>query len=270
MWIDENKCKLCLVTSRSSDLIKLGKNEFLPQMLKIIASRLENDRYTSRDEIFTQTFNDLKELINDTDPYRSLKNSLNKLGKELAEVLRRELQEKDWDIDLALKFSVNANIIDTSVLGYEPKDLKEAIWDDPIKLGDVKIPKQDRIYLVLDNSGEAYIDLLLAESLKRHGYDVKTVARSESYEIDVTRDDMKVDITTPSNIPSVKFLNDGFIIAKGIANLEAYISINNPPPALLLFRTKCDVLSFKFRVKKNTPIIATGEYARKILLSQSS
>ncbi|MBP1357478.1 MAG: DUF89 family protein [Sulfolobus sp.] len=269
MWIDEGRCRLCLVSSRTSDLIKLNEVNVLPQALRIIAKMLEEEKNT-RDEIFVETFNGIKRLINNEDPYESLKRDLNKLGQELSIELRKVLEENQWNLELAMKFSASANIIDTSVLGYEPKELREAIWDQPVKFGEVALPSKDTtIYFILDNSGEAYVDLLFIEALKKSKYDVKTVIREKSYEIDVTPKEFKADIITPSNYSPVKYIRDGFIIAKGIANLEAYISLENSPPALLLFRTKCDVLSMKFRVRKNTPIIAEGYYAKKLLSTKS-
>lgn len=269
MWIDEGKCRLCLISSRTSDLIKLNEIDFIPQALRMIAKMLEEEKKT-RDEIFVESFNGIKGLINNEDPYMSLKRDLNKLGQELSIELRKVLEENQWNLELAMKFSASANIIDTSVLGYEPKELREAIWDEPVKFGEVALPSKDTtIYFILDNSGEAYVDLLFIEALKKSKYDVKTVIREKSYEIDATTKEFKADIITPSNYSPVKYIRDGFIIAKGIANLEAYISIENSPPALLLFRTKCDVLSMKFRVRKNTPIIAEGYYAKKLLSTKS-
>ena len=154
--------------------------------------------------------------------------------------------------------------MDTSVLGYRPKKLEEAVWDLPAIEEYVDLPSH--VYYVLDNAGEAQIDLVVAEALERNGVKPTFVVRSEPYEIDVVEEDLasyKV-IKTPGNISPVRWLREGFILAKGIANFEAYIEWGTVP-ALLLFRAKCEVLSRVFSVPRNAPIIITGEQAKSII-----
>jgi uncharacterized protein with ATP-grasp and redox domains len=47
--------------------------------------------------------------------------------------------------------------------------------------------------------------------------------------------------------------------------LEAYLENEVKLDSLHLFRAKCDVLAEKFKVKKNMPIIISGQRAYKIL-----
>ncbi len=260
--IDE-KCNLCLIENRVKDLINLKKQDKIPYLLKNLSYQLKSNK--DRDSLFVDTFNYIKKLIKDKDPYKDLKMNLNKIGKEASLMIRKELIENNWDLNLALKFSASANIIDTNVLGYEYIDLKEALHDEVKVLSDIDLPNDKVIYLVLDNSGEAYIDLLLKEALIKKGYNVKTVIRKNSYEIDVTSNEMDADIIIEGNYSPIKKVDDGFIIAKGIANLEAYLFSNKKIDSLHLFRAKCEVLADRFNVKKNTPIIINGKKLLKIL-----
>jgi len=54
------------------------------------------------------------------------------------------------------------------------------------------------------------------------------------------------------------YLDDGFIIAKGIANAEAYIEFGKQP-SIHLLRAKCDVIANLFNVKKNSILIVSGD-----------
>ncbi|AFZ70689.1 hypothetical protein Calag_0966 [Caldisphaera lagunensis DSM 15908] len=260
--IDE-KCKLCLIENRVKDLIRLKGGDKIPYLLKDLSYQLESNK--DRDSLFVDSFNYIKKLIKDEDPYKELKMNLNKIGKEASLIVRKELIENNWNLDLALKFSASANIIDINVLGYEYVDLKDALHDEVKVYEKINLPKEKEIYLIFDNSGEVYIDLLLKESLIKNGYNVKTVIRKNSYEIDVTSDEIDADIIIDGNYSPIKKINEGFIIAKGIANLEAYLFSNKKIDTLHLFRAKCEVLAERFNVKKNTPIIISGKNLLNVL-----
>ncbi|MGC8573640.1 MAG: carboxylate--amine ligase [Caldisphaera sp.] len=259
----DKRCKLCLIESRVNDLIKLGNDDKIPELLEEISRNLKTNK--NRDELFVDTFNYIKKLVKNDDPYNYIKNYLNEIGKKASLLIKEKLIKNNWDINLALKFSAAANIIDSNVLGYEPIDINKALYDEPKIFGEIKIPKNETIYLVLDNSGEVYIDLLLKETLIKNGYKVKTVMRKESYEIDVSmNNEILPDIVVDGNYSPLKSINNGFLIAKGIANLEAYLFSNHTLSTLHLFRAKCFVLADKFNVAKNTPIIINGEDLLKI------
>jgi len=126
------------------------------------------------------------------------------------------------------------------------------------------------VYIAVDNAGEAAVDILLAEALRANGYEVKLAVRSETYEIDVIGEELESTtgievVKTPGNKPPVLYLNEGFIIAKDIANLEAHLEDKETIETLHLLRAKCDVLAAMFKIPKNAPIIATGKTIRELL-----
>ncbi|MEM1645018.1 MAG: ARMT1-like domain-containing protein [Ignisphaera sp.] len=268
MWIN-SFCKLCLIYSRTKDLINLGKEDKIPDLLIHLANIIRCSK--SRSSAFVESFNVVKSLVNSSDPYIEVKAALNDVGKKLSNIAEKYLEERGWSIKKAMRLSAAANIIDTSVLGYEAKNLEEALWDKPAIEENIVIPKDEEIYFVLDNAGEALIDMLLVKALKIHGYNVSIVVRRESYEIDVLKSDLKnVEvIETPGSISPIYYIENGFIIAKGIANAEAYIEVRNTP-SIHLLRTKCDVLSKAFNVAKNSTLIISGSTLRRILLKSST
>lgn len=260
LWLDK-LCKLCLVHSRTKDLIDLGCPEKVPQLLRFLADVIGK----SRTEAFSESFDYIKVLLNSADPYKERKKELNKATEPVAYNIRRYLAHKSWNLKEALRISAAANIIDTSVLGYESRDLVEAIWEKPALEEHIEIPKN--VYIILDNAGEALIDVALAEIMKRRGHEVIMVVRKESYEIDVLRDDLEAEgieiMETQGSTPPVLHVN-GFLIAKGIANLEACIE-RGRMESLHLFRAKCDVLARMFKVPKNAPVIISRSKVEQYL-----
>ncbi|MEL9990414.1 MAG: ARMT1-like domain-containing protein [Thermoproteus sp.] len=260
MWL-ENECKLCLIHSRTSDLVKLGGVPQLPKLLSYLSQAVGRD---SRSEAFAESFKVVAALLESNDPYADYKKRLAEIGREVAAVVERKLEEAKWDLRLALRVAAAANIIDSNVLGYRPRRLEVAVWDEPAIEEHVDLP--ERLYYVIDNEGEAQIDYVVMEALRRNGITPVPVARSEPYEIDVVADSNFV--STPGNISPVRWIKEGFILAKGIANAEAYLEWGAGKPALLLFRAKCDVLARRLGVEKNASIIITGDSFRRILGSR--
>jgi len=272
LWIN-SLCILCLIYSRTKDLVTLGRNDKIPDMLNFLADVIKST--SSRSQAFTQTFNFVKNIVNNSDPYASTKKSLSIIGLKLAEIVEKYLEEKKWDLREAMRLSAAANIVDTSVLGYEGKDLEVSLFDEPVVEEFVDIPRDNEVYVVLDNAGEALIDIVLAKAFKINGYKVSIVVRKESYEIDVLKYDISevVDnidiIETPGNISPIYYIDRGFVVSKGIANMEAYIEVGKIP-SIHLLRAKCEVLSKVFNVPKNSPLIVTGETLKNIFSKYST
>jgi len=265
LWIDKALCKLCLVCSRTRDLVNLGCPECIPKLLRFLAGIMEMDRT----DAFSESFDYIKKLLGSRDPYERRKRELNEAAGAIANDVRTHLAGKNWNIYEALRISAAANVVDTSVLGYESKSLVEAVWEKPAVEEQVELPK--RIYLVLDNAGEALIDVVMAEALIRRGHEVTLVVRSESYEIDVLKGDVNSEVEiveTPGSKPPILYI-DGFVIAKGIANAEACME-REAMRSLHLFRAKCDVLAEMFGVPKGAPIIISGGKMRELCLRRGN
>ncbi|MDK6029125.1 ARMT1-like domain-containing protein [Ignisphaera sp. 4213-co] len=265
MWIDNDYCKLCLIYSRSKDLIDLGCGNKLPALLKKLAKIVDEEN--SRSKAFTSSFEYIKRVVKNKDPYQEKKNVLKEIGKRIAQNIEKHIASVNWDIREALRISAAANIIDTNVLGYENvHSLDEAIWDKPVIEDIPDIPKNEDIYLVLDNAGEAEVDKVLAKTLIHNGYKVFIVVRSKPYEIDVTIKDFEESnfniISTPGSISPIAYIDKGFVIAKGIANAEAYAEFGKTK-SLHLLRAKCDVIAKKFGVPKNSVLILSGDRIKK-------
>ena len=260
MWLDK-RCILCLIHSRVSDAVKLGRTDIVPDLLERLRTRVTDP---SRSRAFSASFTDLAQLMNLRDPYREVKERLREVGRRAAEIARRIVAGSGWDIRVAARVSAAANIIDSNVLGYTPTPLDKSLMDEPAI--EEWVEPGEKVAIVLDNMGEAEVDAVLAEALERSGRKPILVVRSEPYEIDVTAMDAASSYpiyVAPGNQPPVMTSlpqADTYVI-KGIANFEAFIEARPRISALLLLRAKCDVLPDMFSVPRNAPLVIRGETA---------
>jgi len=248
-------------------LVRFGAVEGIPRMLRFAADVIE--RGCGRTKAFVETFEEVKRITGRDDPYAEAKRKLASLGREVAMRVERRLAELGWSISEALRVSAAANIIDTSILGYEARELDDAVLNDRPEIAEIPELRGVReVVIALDNAGEAQIDLLLARALSENGYTVEVAVREKPYEIDVTARDMQTKgfdvVETPGSDPPVIHVRSGYMMAKGIANLEA--ALEHGVNALLLFRAKCVVLSDRLKVRRGAPILAETEKIRQMLL----
>ncbi|MEM1600752.1 MAG: ARMT1-like domain-containing protein [Sulfolobales archaeon] len=262
MWVS-SYCKLCLVQSRCLDLLKLSGEGLIPQLLKYLGDIVELPHSS---EAFAKSFTYVKSLLRSEDPYKDVKDLLSVSAAVIAGKVRKYLDSVGWDLARVLEFSAAANVVDTSVLGFEPKELEDVIWDKPA-INEFRKLSDSRVVIALDNAGEFEVDLILAEALVRNGFEVVLAVRSESYEVDMTYDGVvrrvlpngvRV-VATPGNMPPAAYVRDGFLISKGIANAEAYVELNHHVKSLHLLRVKCEVLSKLFSVPKGSSLILDGD-----------
>ncbi len=239
----------------------------------------------TRTELFVESF---RILYGSNDPYANEKNGYNRIFLRMLSDLAPRLD----DPAEALKILSWANSVDIPAPWYAvaPRDILEGAT--PVGLGFREAVKlvstAKRIAIVLDNAGEAVVDIAYAIKLANKGVEVALAARSKPYEVDVTVAEAKklVEIVSrelgvskpdievygtgthypPTAVSEVTSVLNTFdaILVKGIANLEAFIEYKllDPNRTIILFRAKCPVLSSIFGVPLKTPIIA---HARRVL-----
>jgi len=272
-------CILCLLECRLRDLIKLGVSEnSIGTSICKIKDLLRYDRTTA----FVESFEIIKRVTGKIDPYADTKKRL----KTLAEKVLRKMNSVIKSINFIhlIRIAAAANVFDTQVLGYvfneatvEYRLIHEKPLIDETNL--INWHKIKHIVYILDNHGEAVFDRFVISKLIEQGYNVTVIVRGSAYEIDVTIDDaleLFKDISV--NIVSVKgsypalyahkasreILNtleeSDIIIAKGIANLEAYLDSKKriDKQILFLLRAKCPVISALLKVPRSASIAVTN------------
>ncbi len=236
--------------------------------------------------IATELFRDVKKFLNDPDPYREIKHEANqngmKLYSELKEVMS-SLPSRDRLIT-ATKAALLGNSIDLGVSGYEPPNARELASMvsevEVVGISEVKalenVGGKTIIYL-LDNCGEAALDKVLAEELRRRGAYVVAVVKSGSFQNDVTVSDVSDlqlhesfdDVIESGTDGSSIFVGElsrdlrsylrqaDLIVSKGMAHYE-YLSefeVSAGTPVVYMLRAKCDPIARNLRVSKNDYVV---------------
>ncbi|MEB3825056.1 MAG: ARMT1-like domain-containing protein [Desulfurococcales archaeon] len=260
-------CWSCLVKSRG-----LGKAELESEL----ADSMWDKASSSRTRAFIESYSIMAERLG----YDPLKEEKARLNEEALEVVDRDFIGR-LDFRGILKVMAAANAVDWGLEGYR-FSIRELLdgWSEALVM-DYPYTEADSVVVVLDNAGEAVVDLLAAERLKELGFNVVVVARSEFYETDITVDEavelshrMGLNLTIigtgsrypgtfypelPYNLKGLLEYSD-IVLAKGIANLEA--ASESMPLGLSgkfyhLLRAKCIPISEVFDVDVGTPLVTS-------------
>ncbi|OYT53492.1 MAG: hypothetical protein B6U76_08470 [Desulfurococcales archaeon ex4484_217_2] len=280
-------CIPCIITVRTRELRELPIREqkkfhILRHILKYLASYANTEANITR--LATQTFRILKELSGYRDPYANEKEKANKVALSFAEKIKKEITpyEVKEKLCFLIKLAVLGNALDFGVAGYKydiDKILAEIdtmnIHIDDTGILIQMIMKSRKIVYLLDNAGEAVFDKLLVDELVDLGKRVVVVAKSGSFQNDITYDEAlrlgfhrkAILVETGSDSSSIfpeetrsKVLNEilsaDVVIAKGMAHYEHLTTerIIRKPVAYLL-KAKCEVIARDLSVPVGSYIV---------------
>jgi len=284
--LDPLECVLCLVHGRLQSL--RGDLGLEARMLGYIASLVA--KWSSRTDVFVESYDYMLRLLGELDPYRSRKERLNAAAAKIVAGLSID----EMDAAELLSLMAAANGVDIDMPGYRVDDSRvfRGLRDQPQWLGvsaeeaAERVAAAERIVVVLDNAGEAVVDVVAASRLAGlAGARLYLVARSLPYEVDVTVREVveirdryapraevvgtggRFPVFSPRSSPEARRLLQGrntVVLAKGIANLEAYM--DNPSSVadgvfpLFLLRAKCGPLAQFFDVALADPVAAAGDW----------
>lgn len=266
------KCIPCIVNARAREIInysKLSDEEkirALSKLLKVISDNSSPN--VSTITLATIGFRAVKELIGDNDPYREYKALSNKIARELLDYVLKEAGSLEGyeRFRFLVITSINANAIDPGVppFHYDPKELKKALTRKDLDVDQTRgiyeaIRRARHVVFMLDNAGEAVFDKILVEEIVKLGPKVVVLAKSEPYQNDVTVNDAielgfdKVAEVVGTGSDYGGPLPEGLskeakellaktdlIIAKGMANYEAFLYAPPKKPVAHLFKAKCE------------------------------
>lgn len=226
--------------------------------------------------VATKAFRIVKELTGDEDPYRAYKEESYRLGEELArEAARRAESLTGFErFKFLLKASTAANLLDPGApLGVHPGQLLEraerlVFARDETEQFYLHLLQTDKVSYLLDNAGEAHLDKLVIDEIARMGIKVRVFAKGAPYQNDVTYDEAlrlglgehaelistETDAAGPVRelIPGhvwEKMVDADLIVAKGMANFEAFLDNPPPKPLFAMLVAKCGPVAEAARVK---------------------
>jgi uncharacterized protein with ATP-grasp and redox domains len=269
-------CVDCLLSRVSLECMLCGADaEQSDKAVRICRQVMEELRNQplSHPQIATRIHRRAYELLKNPDPFFELKQSGNRQAMEVCQEVRGRLHTFRDIVHAA----VIANIFDYGVKGHEVTTDFFSFFNDEINK-DLYIDDTDRIlplcrkvvYLT-DNCGEIVFDKLLIRYLKAQGAYITLAAKETPILNDATLEDARalgldriVDrITTtgggsraeigfnPELIPDdlkEAIENCTIIIAKGMANFESIMEIDNLPPVAYLLAAKCGPVAHELGV----------------------
>ena len=276
-WLlDSETCLQCLFGSRE----KLGLGH---EKIQEILAKYRG----SRTRVFVETYRVLR--VDGMDPLRSAKQKLNNqaLGA-LEELAPRILEEQD--LLNVLGAAALANSVDIWLPGRSETGL--------VLEGRVRFVNAERarrilgnaglVAYLLDNSGEAVVDIVAALRLAMEGKEVVLVARGEPYELDVTAEEAQrllVEVarrlrmsTKRVRVVSTGSAYPGFatglvsskvayllvdadaVVSKGIANYEALVEYCStvPEKTIVALRAKCAPIARILGAERDEAVVAAG------------
>lgn len=283
------QCIPCIINARTREIIRseLGREEKIEAELELIRLMLkEVHSQVSTIRIASEGFRLVKRIIKDPDPYKEYKEASNRLALKMLPKVRkrlRGLEGYERFRTLAL-ICVNANLLDPGAppFTYEVKNLGDTLFEGSFVLDQTKeiyeaLMKARRIAFLLDNAGEAIFDKLLVKEISDMGIEVIVMAKSGAYQNDVTYEEAKAlgfeEVATrlvgmgsdyagplPEALsPEAKRILDDadLIVAKGMANYEAFLYSPPRRPVAHLLKAKCIPIasSLGVRVRDNVAVL---------------
>ncbi len=286
--IIQSECIPCQVQVRYRDLAKLVSSEedrieFLKNIAKLLIKELDKGN-RSAPLIATKLYRYIKSALKNEDPYWNEKIKANLEGLRLYEKFRELLENSDDELILAVKIALIGNSIDFGVAQYDVPKIEELCnalnymrLHGINNLQLLNNVENKLILYLMDNSGEAALDKILAEVLRRRRAKVIGVVKGGAFQNDVTirevdmlrlHESFDEIVSTGTDAASIfideiseelkKYLmNCDLIIAKGMAHLEYITEIQRviDKPVMYLVKAKCRPIANYLKVNVGDYVI---------------
>lgn len=279
------ECIPCILTVRMKEILESGlpEEEKMKAVIELLTTFVKHiNPEISTIELASKSFSLIKRLLMNSDPYKEYKSNSNSVVESLTPIILSRVENLSLHERLKALFiiSINANILDPGAPPFTKnlEQLKLGLLDDKLTLDDTGrilslIEKSRRILYILDNAGEAVIDKLIINELVSTGKNVIVLAKGGAYQNDITYEEaLEMDfgevaevMSTGSDYAAVlldrassKVLevikSVDLIIAKGMANYEAFLYTPPPTPVAHLFIAKCKPVASTLNVPVGSKI----------------
>jgi len=279
------RCIPCIINARVNEILRsnIDDNEKIQAIIELLRFIIKEAKPgTSTIYLASEGFRLVKKLTRNIDPYREYKKRSNELAYELLPDVIKYLERlSGYEKFRALALiTVNANSLDPGVppFTHEIEELRKTLLQGDFVIDETKkvysmLDDIDKVAFLLDNAGEAVFDKLLVEELVRYGIEVIVIAKSGTYQNDVTYEEaielgfneIAHVVGTGSDyggpLPDAlseeakRVLNSvDLIVAKGMANYESFLYSPPPRPVFHLFKAKCVPVASTLNVEKGANI----------------
>jgi len=246
------QCIPCIYSARAREVLTSSVPDWEKMyVLTALAAELSRaNPFSSTIRLATETYRLVKQGMRNPDPYYEFKRESNKLVAERLMPLLNEKVERFAGYELfreLLVASIAANSLDPGVPGYEKLDvnLNVKLGRDESREAYELLKEARRIVYVLDNAGEALVDLEVVKLLRNLGVEVWVLAKSQPYQNDYARvigtgSDAAGPLPGELSSEALDALSTAdVIIAKGMAAFESFEEWAPPKPVVHVLRAKC-------------------------------
>ncbi len=280
------ECVMCILNVRAGEILNScldanAKLEAIRELTKYIAEVAKPGTLTTT--LASLGFRKVKTLTGNEDPYLQLKIEADRAAEKAVKLLiNRLVGLSDEDrFRLAAISSINANLIDPGIAGYDFSldELREVIFNDELAIDDLheiyrKVNTAKIVVYLLDNAGEAVFDKVLMTEIKRKGAKVYAVVKGRAYQNDVSVKDAEriglgtvVDaiLSTENDFSSLvpgtysRKIDEitskaDLVIAKGMAHYETLSEIDIGRPVAFLLKAKCGPVAASLNVRPGSNV----------------
>ncbi len=282
----QSECIKCQVVVRYRDILRVTGDEEVRVMLLSNVIRILSEEVLRGNRIMplvaTKLFRYIKRASGVEDPYADEKIKADLMCLRALEVLRDVLDDVSDDLErlrFCIRCALVGNSIDVGVSSYEQLDVNAIVSSigtmNVYGIDDIDIVRGKRILYLLDNSGEAALDKLLAEELRRHDNEVIAVVKSRPFQNDVTiseadvlklRESFDDVIETGTDAASIvldeisddlreELRSCDLIISKGMAHYEYLTEIKIEKTAIYMLKAKCRPVASSLGVPLNSYVV---------------
>jgi uncharacterized protein with ATP-grasp and redox domains len=283
------ECIPCMVSVRSREILasSLSSEEKVRAQIHILEKYLELlSLETPNVHIATELFREVKRLTGQENPYKSVKDLMNRIALQILQ----SLEAKVWGVKdeverfrAACAASIAGNIFDVGVLGhsYEPSttskeiELPHLVIDETANIRK-RLLESPRVLYLCDNAGEIAFDKILVREIQGLGAEVTVVVKGGCYQNDATiedalavgmekvADNLITTGTDASGINLEEFSKDfmerleeaRLIVLKGMAYFESHkeLKVKTGKPLALLLAAKCEPIARLLKVRKGDAV----------------
>lgn len=208
----------------------------------------------------------LRGVVGHRDPYRSVKDQMNRAALEMLPAMREAMALQPDVQEAAVRVAIGGNLLDagakTQIAAEELPEHLNSIWSQPLQGNAQELfeaaERAERILYLADNAGEIVLDRLLIEALPMHK--ITLVVRGSPVINDATMEDAVLAGLTElvrvtdngSDAPGtvLEDCSDEFkqlwdkadmVISKGQGNFETLSGVDKP--IFFLFIVKCPLVA---------------------------
>lgn len=229
----------------------------------------------------------IREMTNERDPYKRLKEMFNQVAMNLYPEMKERVRVSLNPFETAVRMAIAGNTIDCALVPeLNPAQINDSIENalsssiDSDSMSELAsaISTAEKVLYIGDNAGEIVFDRILVEEMPGHkvtfavrGYPILNDATMEDAVVTEMADLVRV-IDNGCDIPGTIleecsesfrdcFKEADLIIAKGQGNYETLSS--NEKPIFFLFKAKCPVVARDIGCQLDAPLVYRANSNRK-------